>query len=154
MKLSEFKTALQGAESLNFQLEDGTAVPAHFHITEIGRVTKKFIDCGGTLRDEERVTFQLWFDEDFHHRLSAEKLMSIIKIGEEKIGLPNIDIEVEYQSTTIGKYSLQKGDFGFILANSQTACLAPDKCGIPVKKESKQLVDLVKGSCDPKSGCC
>ena len=80
--------------------------------------------------------------------------MKIIQIGEEKIGLPDLNIEVEYQNTTIGKYSLQLGEFGFILANSQTACLALDSCGIPNAKVKKQLVSLASGACEPNSGCC
>ncbi|MEI7863404.1 MAG: DUF6428 family protein, partial [Planctomycetota bacterium] len=31
-------------------LPDKSFVPAHFHITEVGRVQKDFIDCGGTVR--------------------------------------------------------------------------------------------------------
>ena len=48
MKLSEFLFALNQVESLDFKTPDGTAVPAHFHITEVGKVEKHFIDCGGT----------------------------------------------------------------------------------------------------------
>jgi Family of unknown function (DUF6428) len=154
MKLSEFKLAIEEGTPLNFTLEDGSPVPQHYHLTEIGRLQKRFIDCGGLLRDEEKISLQLWYASDVDHRLTSEKLLKIIKIGEEKIGLPNVEIEVEYQNTTIGKYSLQKGEFGFILANSQTACLASDSCGIPQNKMTKQLASLTKGGCDPNSGCC
>lgn len=154
MKLSEFKTALTEGTALNFSQEDGTMIPDHFHLTEIGRLTKKFIDCGGTLRNKEKISLQLWYDQDLDHRLTSEKLMNIIRIGEEQIGLPDAEIEVEYQATTIGKFSLQLGNNGFILGNSQTACLASDKCGIPPAKEKKQLASVVANSCDPNSGCC
>ncbi len=71
MKLSEIKAHLAQAESVNFQLENGTPVPEHFHVTEVGVVTKDFIDCGGTVRHEKVANFQLWDANDFEHRLKA-----------------------------------------------------------------------------------
>ena len=47
MKLSEIKKHLNTAEAVNFQLPTGEFVAEHFHVTEIGLVTKHFIDCGG-----------------------------------------------------------------------------------------------------------
>jgi hypothetical protein len=153
MKLSEFKKALNNTP-LQFTLEDGNIIPAHFHITEIGAISKKFIDCGGTLRNEEKISFQLWYSEDVDHRLTTEKLLKIIEIGEKQIGLTDDDIEVEYQNSTIGKFNLEKSDFGFILTNKQTACLAMDQCGIPVEKVKKSLSSLTENTCTPGGGCC
>jgi|TARA_R110000737_G_scaffold347664_1_gene379712 hypothetical protein len=153
MKLSEFKKALNNTP-LQFTLEDGNMIPAHFHITEIGAISKKFIDCGGTLRNEEKISFQLWYSEDVDHRLTTEKLLKIIEIGEKQIGLTDDDIEVEYQNSTIGKFNLEKSDFGFILTNKQTACLAMDQCGIPVEKVKKSLSSLTENTCTPGGGCC
>jgi hypothetical protein len=48
MKLSEFKKQLSTVTDLNFVLPNGV-VPQHFHVTEVGQITKNFIDCGGTL---------------------------------------------------------------------------------------------------------
>ena len=48
-------------------------VPSHFHVTEVGKITKHFIDCGGTVRNEEVVNFQLWQADDYDHRLHPEK---------------------------------------------------------------------------------
>lgn len=59
MKLSQFKTELQNTDTLNIQLPNGTFVPAHFHITEMGLSTKHYIDCGNTIRVESRATFQV-----------------------------------------------------------------------------------------------
>ena len=50
MKLSEIKTILETVETVNFRLPDGSYVPEHFHVTEVGVVTRNFIDCGGTVR--------------------------------------------------------------------------------------------------------
>ncbi|MBF0693694.1 MAG: hypothetical protein IR153_01390 [Flavobacterium sp.] len=157
MKLSEIKSLLPQLENVEFQLEDGTRVPEHFHVTEVGQITKNFIDCGGVIRIEKVVNFQLWNADDFEHRLKPGKLLNIIRLSEEKLQIENADIEVEYQTTTIGKYDLDFNGKTFILKNKQTACLAQDACGIPVEKSTLELKNLTADStscCDPKSNCC
>ena len=72
MKLSQIKNILKTIEAVNFNLPDGTMVPEHFHVTEVGLITKKFIDCGGTVRKESVVNFQLWDANDFEHRLKPQ----------------------------------------------------------------------------------
>jgi len=41
MKLSKIKEILPSLENVEFQLENGTFVPEHFHVTEVGQITKK-----------------------------------------------------------------------------------------------------------------
>lgn len=156
MTLEQIKKILPGLSNVEFQLENGTLVPEHFHVTEIGKVIKHFIDCGGTVRNEEKVNFQLWNADDTEHRLKPGKLLNIIKLSEEKLGIEDLEIEVEYQETTIGKYDLDFNGKHFILKNKATACLAQDACGIPTEKEKISLQDLEKKviSCSPNSGCC
>ena len=60
MKLSEVKSILRSQAQIAFQLPNGELVPRHFHVTEVGKVTKHFIDCGGTVRHQEVANFQLW----------------------------------------------------------------------------------------------
>ncbi|TVQ44187.1 MAG: hypothetical protein EA362_10385 [Saprospirales bacterium] len=156
MKLSEVKQILPTLESVNFQLEDRTLVPEHFHVTEVGQITKKFIDCGGVVRTEKVVNFQLWNADDFDHRLKPTKLLNIIRMSEEKLGIEDAEIEVEYQGETIGKYGLEFDGKTFLLTNKTTACLALDACGIPSMKPKLNLANLTakKSSCTPNSGCC
>jgi hypothetical protein len=138
-------------------LEDGTFVPEHFHVTEVGMITKNFIDCGGVTRVEKVINFQLWNADDFEHRLKPTKLLNIIKLSEEKLGIEDFEIEVEYQSNTIGKYDLDFDGEIFLLKNKTTACLAPDACGVPSQKKKINLAELPvnnAGSCTPNSGCC
>ena len=106
MKLSQIKNQLQQLHDVNFKLADGTMVPAHFHVTEVGLITKHFIDCGGTVRNEKVVNFQLWNANDYDHRLKPLKLLKIIDLSEKALGMEDLEIEVEYQSETIGKYDL------------------------------------------------
>lgn len=72
MKLSQIKTILNSLETVTLILEDGTVIPEHFHVTEVGLVTKNFIDCGGTIRKETVINFQLWNANDFDHRLKPQ----------------------------------------------------------------------------------
>ena len=152
MKLSQVKTLLPTLDNVAFRLENGTFVPEHFHVTEVGMITKNFIDCGGVIRTEKVVNFQLWNADDFEHRLKPNKLLNIIKLSEEKLGIEDFEIEVEYQSETIGNYDLEFNGKTFVLKNKTTACLAQDACGIPSEKQKKDLAGLT--NCTPNSGCC
>lgn len=134
MKLSEIKNILQNAGSVNFILENGKTVPEHFHVTEIGVVTKNFIDCGGKTRNESKANFQLWDANDYEHRLKPQKLLHIISLCEAKLNIGDLEIEVEYQDETIGKYGLAFNGKDFLLTNQQTACLAKEQCGVPEAK--------------------
>jgi hypothetical protein len=156
MKLSEIKTQLATLETVAFLLPNGTYVPEHFHVTEIGLITKNFIDCGGKVRNETVVNFQLWDANDFEHRLKPRKLLDIIALSEKVLGIEDFEIEVEYQAETIGKYDLDFNGKDFTLLNKQTACLASDHCGIPTEKQKINLVEVSSqtNSCTPGGGCC
>lgn len=80
MRLSAIKQLLPELDNMKFQLEDGAFVPEHFHVTEVGMVTKDFIDCGGVIRHEKVVNFQLWNADDYEHRLKPDKLRHIIQL--------------------------------------------------------------------------
>ncbi|MEI6311629.1 MAG: DUF6428 family protein [Bacteroidota bacterium] len=156
MKLSAVKNTLSQVEHLHFKLEDGSKVPVHFHVTEVGMVTKHFIDCGGTVRTEQVANFQLWEANDFDHRLAPQKLLNIIALSEKTLGLGDLEVEVEYQMNTIGRFDLDFNGTDFILKSKQTNCLASDKCGIPADKLKVNLSDLQtdKACCTPGGGCC
>ncbi|WP_417856953.1 DUF6428 family protein [Xanthomarina gelatinilytica] len=155
MKLSEIKQRLSTLETIAFKLPNGTLVPSHFHVTEVGKIDKHFIDCGGTVRKESVINFQLWEENDYDHRLHPEKLVHIIELSEKVLGLEDLEIEVEYQGETIGKYNLDFDGKHFLLTNKQTDCLAKDKCGIPAEKPKVKLAELQNASCcTPESGLC
>ncbi len=153
MKLSEVKKSLANSNAVNFKLPDGTFVPEHFHVTEIGLVTKHFIDCGGTVRTEKMANFQLWDAYDVEHRLKPKKLLDIIALSEKILLLEDLEIEVEYQGDTIGKYGLDFNGKDFLLVTTQTNCLAKDKCGIPSEKLKVNLA-RASATCTPGGGCC
>lgn len=157
MKLSAVKKALESATEVNFKLPDGGFVPSHFHVTEVGEITKHFIDCGGTVRHERTVSFQLWEANDTDHRLKPKKLSDIIALSEKTLGFGDLEVEVEYQADTIGKYGLEFDGRDFVLVSKQTNCLAEDRCGIPQEKTKVNLSLLIlnnPSTCKPGSGCC
>ncbi|WNW01419.1 DUF6428 family protein [Tenacibaculum sp. HL-MS23] len=155
MKLSEIKKHLASLKTIAFQLPNGDLVPNHFHVTEVGRVTKNFIDCGGTVRNEEVANFQLWEEDDYDHRLHPEKLTNIIELSEKVLNIADLDIEVEYQGATIGKYGLDFNGTNFVLTATKTDCLAKDNCGIPQEKPKMKLAQIqTQNACSPESGCC
>ncbi len=157
MKLSKIKEILATAEAVNFKLTTGEFVPEHFHVTEVGLVTKHFIDCGGVERLEKVVNFQLWNANDTAHRLKPQKLSNIIALSQAKLGIGDLEIEVEYQQNTIGKYDLDFDGNDFILLPKQTACLALDACGVtPALQTVPQniLQAFDNACCTPGGGCC
>ena len=156
MTLSAIKSELQKATTIAFRLPNGELVAPHFHVTEVGKITKHFIDCGGTIRSEEVANFQLWEAQDYDHRLHPEKLLNIIELSEQKLGLTDLEIEVEYQmKDSIGKLGLEFDGTHFQLTSKITNCLAPENCGIPESQMRKPGQLKAKAtSCSPNSGCC
>jgi hypothetical protein len=156
MKLSEFKNTLATLKTISFRMPDGKFIEPHIHVTEVGMLNKQFIDCGGIVRTETKVAFQLWKDDnDIDHRLSPEKLFGIINLSEKQLNIEDQEIEVEYQAETIGKYGVDFNGFEFVLTNMQTACLAEDSCGIPIISEELDDKEAPNGGgCNPNSGCC
>jgi hypothetical protein len=121
---------------LHWMLPSGEMIPSHCHITEVGLVTKEFIDCGGTRRQSQVCTLQLWTANDLDHRVSAEKLLKILEIGRPLLSRPQLSVEVECdvegQLTIfpLGAIEQTPGGWLFLLGAKQTACLAPDQCGV------------------------
>lgn len=154
MKLSELKQHLNEVESVDFKLEDGSFVPEHFHVTEVGVVTKHFIDCGGTVRNEKVANLQLWDADDFEHRLKPQKLLNIIGLSEKVLGMEDSEIEVEFQAHTIGKYHLGFDGKNFLLLPTRTDCLAKENCGIPQENQKTKLSGNEGICCSPDGNCC
>ena len=120
--------------SISIMLPSGEFVASHFHITEVGKSTKQFVDCGGTKREAINGILQVWVATDTHHRLNTTKLAKIMKAASSFL-TDDLSIIVEFGEETISQYPL--GDVEvtpkgllFILGNKPTACLAPDKCGV------------------------
>ena len=152
MNISEMKQTLAGLDAVNFRLPNGDYLPAHFHVTEVGLVSKHFIDCGGVERRETVADFQLWEAGDYDHRLAPQKFLHILTLSEKILGREDLAIEVEYQQVTIGKFGLTFDGTDFLLTPKKTACLAQEACGIP--DAAFALPQLQTAGCTPGGGCC
>src|SRR6478736_5953435 len=108
MNVGEFAAVLgRNPEApLHFMLPDGDFVPAHFHVTEVGRVRKDFIDCGGTTRSTTACVLQLWVADDVDHRLTAGRLAHIVGLADPLLGNDDLPVEVEYDSGFITQLPL------------------------------------------------
>lgn len=143
MKLHDLKVVLrQCPESfLRFVLPDGDQVPAHFHITELGHVAKRFIDRGGTLHETtDTCLLQTYVADDFDHRIKSEGLAKILDIGQRVLPHEDLEVEVEYDCCVVAQYPIAAvqlaGDqLEIRLGEKHTDCLAKQKCGIDSDKE-------------------
>ena len=132
MKLKELKTALalQPNAQPRFILPDGDQIPAHFHITEVGHVTKRFIDCGGKLHERnENCLLQTWVADDYEHRLSAGRFAKILQLGDKVLPHDELEVEVEYDCCVVAQYPITRADLvgdyiDLQLGAKHTACLA------------------------------
>ena len=133
----EFKKILEENPDshMHWMLPDKYFVPKHYHITEVGKVRKDYIDCGGTVRSKESCVLQVWVHDDADHRLKTDKLADIIRLAEGILGSDDLPVEIEYEQGVVSQYPI--GGFEptpsgplFYLGAKHTACLAPDKCGV------------------------
>ncbi|HNB82237.1 MAG TPA: DUF6428 family protein [Chitinophagaceae bacterium] len=156
MKLSEFKTLLTQQTEPVFYLPNGEAIPLHAHVTEVGLLTKFFIDCGGTLRNSIRLSIQFWVANDTDHRLHASKILRILEQSASVYAGHDPELLIEYQQNTISLYTLAWEGNRFQFQPTETQCLASDHCGIPEEKMPKPLNSLQPQSacCSPSSSCC
>jgi hypothetical protein len=135
--------------AIRLLLPDDSFVPDHFHITEVGRVQKDFIDCGGAIRNSVTCVLQAWVANDVSHRLNTTRLSSIIEKGIPLLGSTDVPLEIEYDHGVISQYPVLGSDVtpqGVVLrlGSKHTACLAPDRCGISL--------DVLSDCSTP--GCC
>jgi len=138
MKLRDFKTALtmHPKKNLCLLLPGGDRIPADFHITEVGFVSKSFVDCGGTKRATNACVLQAWVARnDQDHRLTAGKLASILGLARDLLPSEELDVEIEYEGCVISQYPVLAAnevgaELAFTLGNKHTDCLAKEACGL------------------------
>lgn len=163
MKLSQFTDLLQSHPEKPFHLvlPGSHTVPASFHITEVGHVTKKFIDCGGKLHSVESCQLQAWVYTDTQHRLLAGKMAGVMNLARAKGVLSDgedLDVEIEYEDTTISQYTVAsfavtESAVVLNLDAKHTDCLAKELCA-PTPLTMAAGVEVEAGcGCGP-SGCC
>lgn len=155
MKLIELQKILNDAPAalIEFHFEDGTKIPAQFHVTEVGRVQKDFIDCGGTVRSTTTCLVQTWIGQDNDHRLVSAKFAKILSLAEPVLRSTDLDVEVEYEGTLTSQFLLHSAQssadlISLLLKPKHTDCLAKDLCSTP------RLKNVLGDCCSTDSGCC
>ncbi|MCW1925762.1 DUF6428 family protein [Luteolibacter arcticus] len=158
MTLHELKTLLGEHAGRHFRisLPDGSAVPLSFHVTEVGRVQKTFLDCGGTLRESIACQLQVWVGEDYDHRIETQKLAAILGKAQPYLPDESVPVEVEYEDRVISQYTISGHEVSeeavvLVLAHKHTECLAPELCGLP---PIGRLPAIGSTPCCGPSGCC
>jgi hypothetical protein len=138
MKLTEFKNALaQNPDAhIRFLLPNGELTPAHAHVTEVARIDKHFVDCGGAVRTDAICRLQTWVADDLDHRLTAGKLLRILEIAKPLLKSEDLEIDVEHELDYISQFPIASvkataTELVFQLSTRHTACLAQDQCCAP-----------------------
>src|SRR3954469_15161149 len=106
MNVGEFAAVLGNSPDvpLHLMLPDGDFVPAHFHVTEVGRVQKDFIDCGGTVRSATACVLQGWVADDTDHRLDTTKVAGIVRLAAPVLRATDLPVEVEYEDGRVSQF--------------------------------------------------
>jgi hypothetical protein len=160
MNVQELKSVLaQHPDAhLQFELPNGQRVPAHAHVTEVARFDKRFVDCGGTRRNDARCQLQTWVANDLDHRLTAGKLLAILQKAQPLLESDELPVDVEHEVEWTSQFPLESaeligGTLIFHLGVRHTACLAEDKC---LPKPSVMNIDFGKlpKFTPPDAGCC
>ena len=158
MKLCELKTLLTEYPDRYFRvrLPDQSDVPVSFHVTEVGRVNKSFLDCGGTPREITTCQLQVWVGEDYDHRIETGKMAGILEKGKSLLPDESVPVEIEYEDRVISQYTIEGHDLSddavnLRLAHKHTECLAPELCGLP---ELRLPAIGGKSPCCGPAGCC
>lgn len=158
MILSQLKSLLTEHSGRQFRiaLPDGGAVPLSFHVTEVGRIHKTFLDCGGKLREAITCQLQVWVGEDYDHRIETGKMAMILEKANAYLPDETIPVEVEYEDQVISQYTIaghQLTDDAVVLmlAHKHTECLAPELCVLPTVNRLPAIGS--KPSCCGPAGC-
>ena len=108
MILSELKQVLAQHDdrNLRFMLPTGSKVPPHAHVTEVARMDKRFIDCGGIMRTGTTCRLQTWFADDTDHRLTARKLLGILSKSASFLESENLEVEVEHEAPFVSEFPI------------------------------------------------
>lgn len=112
---------------------DGEPIEAHFHVTEVGRVQRDFVDCGGTVRRVVSCLLQTWVGNDTDHRITGGKLLKAFAHAEPILRGEDLPVELEYDACNVVQLKVisataAAGRLVLRLAKKQTDCLAKELC--------------------------
>jgi hypothetical protein len=134
MKIRELQRSLEFHSNLlpRFVLPDGSYIPEHAHVTEVGHLVRNFIDCGGLVGREEKAVLQTHVGSDTDHRLKSDRFAKILQLGERVLPGCDLDVAVEYDCCVISQYPISEakveGEYlDLILEREHTQCRARER---------------------------
>ena len=158
MKTSKFIKILREhpEHGIAFETPDRNRVPDHFHITEVGHLTKSFIDCGGKRHTTGSCLLQVWVADDTDHRLKAGKLLTIFERADGLLFSMELPVEIEAEAPVLTQLPLTRCEILdttliFHTELKHTDCMAKDIC---MPDFSLPALPGQSNSCSPGSGCC
>ena len=135
ISIAALKSALAAAPALPLAVvwPDGDPIEPHFHVTEVGRVQKDFVDCGGTVRRLVTCLLQTWVGEDVDHRITAGKLLKAFEHASPVLGAEDLPVELEYEACNVvqlvvASVTQESERLVLQLASKHTDCLAKELC--------------------------
>lgn len=153
LTLQQVVDALRQADGriVRFELPTATLLSPHVHVTEVARIDKKLVDCGGTLRTESSCRLQIYQADDTEHRITAAKLAQILAKGAGVLGSTSLPVEAEAEAPYLAAFPvvaarLEDKQVVLSFGVRHAACLAEDVC-FPANLHNKS-------ACAPGSGCC
>jgi len=135
MQLADLKQHLESnvERNIRFRLPNGEPLAAHAHVTEVARIDKRFVDCGGTFRTQTICRLQTWVSDDLPHRLRAGVLLKILQKSASFLETDVLEVDVEHELDYLTQFPLagvepNGNELVLRLAERHTECLAPEKC--------------------------
>lgn len=135
MTVSTLRSVLAAAADLPITViwPDGEPIEANFHVTEIGRVQRDFVDCGGTVRQSVTCLLQSWVGDDLDHRITGGKLLKAFVHAEPILRGEDLPVEFEYDACNVVQLKVlsavvETGRLVIRLGKKQTDCLAKELC--------------------------
>lgn len=135
LTVSALRTALAGAADLPITViwPDDEPIEAHFHVTEVGRVQRDFVDCGGKVRQVVTCLLQAWVGDDVDHRITGGKLLKALVHAEPILRGEDLPVEFEYDACNVVQLKVlsaiaEKDRLVIRLGKKQTDCLAKELC--------------------------
>jgi hypothetical protein len=133
--ISALTSALAAAPNLPLTViwPDGDPIEPHFHVTEVGRVQRDFVDCGGTIRRVVTCLLQTWVGDDTEHRITGEKLLKAFHYAAPVLGGEDLPVELEYEACNVVQLVVagvkaEPDRLVLQLGSKHTDCLAKELC--------------------------
>lgn len=135
LTVSSLRAALEAAPDMPITViwPDGEPIEAHFHVTEVGRVQKDFVDCGGTVRQVTTCLLQTWVGDDTEHRITGGKLLKALAYADPILRGEDLPVELEYESCNVVQLKVSSAEVEddrlvIRLGKKHTDCLAKELC--------------------------